>query len=155
MDSTKGSTTTKTAEVKITIPALSDYVAVARLAISGVAARMNFSIDEIDDLKVSVSEACNNVVQHAFPNGEGVICISCKIHLDHLEIIISDEGKGFDTTDIKSKKSDGVSEEESTTHFGLGLGLTFIKSLMDSSEVISIPGSGTTVRMTKNAPKLS
>lgn len=138
-------------EIKLTIPAVSDYVAVARLAVSGVAARMNFSIDEIDDLKVAVSEACNNVVQHAFDE-TGTIDLTFRVHPHLLEIIVKDFGKGFDVANIKSKKHDGVSETDSDTQFGLGLGLTFIKSLMDTSEVTSVLGSGTTVSMTKNAP---
>ena len=70
--------------VKLTVPAVSDYIAVVRLAIAGVAARMNFSVDEIEDIKVAVSEACTNVVRHAYQSGThskitGEIEIECLI----------------------------------------------------------------------------
>lgn len=42
--------------VNIQIPAQSDFVGVVRLAVSGISSRMNFSIDEIEDIKVAVSE---------------------------------------------------------------------------------------------------
>jgi serine/threonine-protein kinase RsbW len=136
--------------VKVEIPALSEYVAVIRLAISGVATRMHFNIEEIEDIKIAVSEACTNVVQHAYPDQkDGKIKLIATLHPDHLEIVIEDSGKGFDAKNPVSDKQDG----SNGVNFGLGLGLTFIKSLMDSSEIISVPNQGTTVRMTKKAPE--
>lgn len=133
-------------EVTLRIPAASDYVAVARLAISGVAARMNYTIEEIDDIKVAVSEACTNVVQHAYDHPEtSHINVACKIYENKLEITVSDEGKGYDPERVVSEKINTQSIEK----FGLGLGMTFIKSLMDDAEFTSSPGEGSAVRMTK------
>jgi len=136
--------------VKVEIPALSEYVAVIRLAISGVATRMHFNIEEIEDIKIAVSEACTNVVQHAYPENEpGNITLVATLSSEKLDITITDTGKGFDAKNPVSDKQDG----SNGVNFGLGLGLTFIRSLMDSSEIISVPNKGTTVRMTKNAPE--
>jgi serine/threonine-protein kinase RsbW len=136
--------------VKVEIPALSEYVAVMRLAISGVATRMHFNIEEIEDIKIAVSEACTNAVQHAYPDTEsGKINLVATLHSDKLAITITDSGKGFDAKNPVSDKQDG----SNGVNFGLGLGLTFIRSLMDSSEIISAPNKGTTVHMTKNAPE--
>lgn len=134
--------------IAVEIPALSEYVAVVRLAISGVATRMNFSIEEIEDIKIAVSEACTNVVQHAYPNNpDGRIYVRAILKPEHLEIFVEDFGKGFDTGNPVSDKKDG----SNGINFGLGLGLTFIKSLMDDSEIGSSP-KGTLVRMIKKAP---
>ncbi len=130
--------------VQLSIPAQADFVAVARLTISGVAARMNFTIDDIEDIKVAVSEACTNAVQHAYQGGDGQIVIDAVMHDGLLEILVSDSGKGFDTENIVSSKQDGAND----ALFGLGLGLTFIKSLMDTCDVSSSP-AGTVVKMTK------
>ena len=51
--------------ITLTIPAKPEYVSIARLTISGIATRMQFTIEEIDDLKIAISEACTNAVQHA------------------------------------------------------------------------------------------
>jgi serine/threonine-protein kinase RsbW len=134
--------------VSIQIPAQSDFVGVVRLAVSGVASRMNFNIDEIEDIKVAVSEACTNAVQHAYGGGEGVIDVVVMLHSDRLEILVKDSGKGFDPSNAVSAKEDGAND----ALFGLGLGLTFIRTLMDFSEIESIPGQGTVVRMAKNSP---
>ncbi len=134
--------------VNIQIPAQSDFVGVVRLAVSGISSRMNFSIDEIEDIKVAVSEACTNAVQHAYGDGTGTIDIAFTLHAEKLEVIVKDSGKGFDPANAVSSKQDGAND----ALFGLGLGLTFIRTLMDFSEIESVPGRGTVVRMIKNTP---
>ncbi|NDC82116.1 anti-sigma B factor RsbW [bacterium] len=136
--------------VCIQIPAISDFVGVVRLAVSGVASRMQFSLDDIEDIKVAVSEACTNAVQHAYGSVNGFIDVEMTLHSDKLEIVVRDSGKGFDPDNAVSDKKDGANNEL----FGLGLGLTFIKTLMDFSEIKST-SSGTVVRMVKNAPPVS
>ncbi len=50
--------------ISLNIPAKAEYISVARLAIAGVAAtNLGFNIEEIDDLKVSLGEACVNVLK--------------------------------------------------------------------------------------------
>jgi serine/threonine-protein kinase RsbW len=132
--------------VEITIPCLSEYVGVVRLAISGLATRMNFSVEDVEDIKIAVSEACTNCVQYAYPeNRPGNIQIRCKVSDDHLEISVTDTGKGFDVNQPIPSRLDAPEPER----LGLGLGLTFIKSLTDFSEVTSNLGQGTTVKMVK------
>ena len=94
--------------VKVEIPALAEYVAIIRLAISGVATRMHFNIEEIEDIKIAVSEACTNAVQHAYPDTEnGKINLVATLHSDKLNITITDSGKGFDAKNPVSDKQDG------------------------------------------------
>lgn len=135
--------------VHIQIPAQSDYVGVVRLAVSGVASRMNFTLDDIEDIKVAVSEACTNAVQHAYRGEDGEVNVAITLHPEKLEIIVRDSGKGFDPNNAVSAKQDGANN----ALFGLGLGLTFIKTLMDFSEIES-NANGTVVRMIKNAPSV-
>lgn len=139
-------------EMTMTIPCSSEFVAVVRLAVSGLATRMNFSIEEIEDIKVSVSEACTNAIQHAYPDlrhpNEGKIDIVAHIYSNRLEITVKDYGVGFDISKLGSEEQ----QEKSKEKFGLGLGLTFIKSLMDTTDFQSISGKGTTIHMIKEAP---
>jgi len=138
-------------KVTVEVPAESEFVAVVRLAVSGVASRMGFTLEDIEDIKVAVSEACTNVVQHAYPVGQrGMVRVESIMYDDALEIVVSDSGAGFDTSHIVSAKNHSDQSDQGV--FGLGLGLTFIRSLMDSSEVESNCGSGTIVRMQKKVP---
>ena len=135
--------------LKMQVPCSSEFVGVVRLALSGVASRMNFPIDIIEDIKVSVSEACTNVIQHAYgdtPDHEkDIIDIEAIINDNELTIIIKDYGKGFNLKDIGSTKQIQFSQEK----LGLGLGLEFIKNLMDDVQVNSSEGNGTEVTMIK------
>ena len=139
-------------EMSLSIPCSAEFVGVVRLAISGLATRMNFNIEEIEDIKISVSEACTNAIQHAYPKisnpNDGKIDIIAKIFPDKLEITVQDYGVGFNLSNIGTEEQ----REQSQEKFGLGLGLTFIKSLMDDTDFQSISGKGTTIRMIKLAP---
>lgn len=59
---------TETAVVELKIPARPEYVGVARLAILGVASRMRFSYDEVEDVRLAVGEACTTSVEWAAKN---------------------------------------------------------------------------------------
>ena len=132
--------------------AKSEFVGVVRLAISGMASRMNFSVEEIEDIKVSVSEACTNAIHHGNKdNNSAKVVISATIHTDRLEITVKDDGIGFDTSIIGTSQQREVSE----SNMNLGLGLTFIESLMDEAEFNSTPGKGSVIRMIKKVPQPS
>ena len=131
--------------VKLTIPCLSEYVGVARLAISGIAARMEFPVEDVEDIKIAISEACTNCVQYAYEDpASNVIDISCTIYSTKLVVEVKDTGKGFDYSIVEKK------ENKPSSEFNLGLGLTFIKNLMDDMSVDSHIGQGTTVTIVKN-----
>ena len=138
-------------DIKIEIPAQSEYVSVVRLAVSGVASRLGFTVNDIEDIKVAVSEACTNCVQHAYDSQDGRIFISCIPETSGLEIIVEDLGKGFDTNIIGSESQIQSSQEK----LGLGLGLTFIKTLMDTHSIDSFVGGGTCIKMKKNLTESS
>ena len=141
-------------DVLLTIPALPEYVGVVRLAVSGVAARMNFSVDVIEDIKVSVSEACTNVIQHAYSKestSNNVIEVKMSVNDKDLNITVQDFGQGFDLSTLGTTEQKHKSKQK----LGLGLGLTFIESLMDDTHFQSKIGEGTTIQMKKQSPNLS
>jgi serine/threonine-protein kinase RsbW len=49
--------------IELTLPFKAEYVSIARLVVSGVASRMGFDIEAIEDIKVAVSEVCNKLVE--------------------------------------------------------------------------------------------
>ena len=79
--------------VELKIPCSAEYVGVARLAILGVANRMRFSFEEIEDLKLAVSEACTTSVEWAKRNSimDTYISLKSEIMPDQLIIWVTDE----------------------------------------------------------------
>ncbi|MCY9678473.1 ATP-binding protein [Paenibacillus larvae] len=63
--------------VKLTLPAGAEYLDIVRLTLYGVTSKLGFSYEEIEDMKVAVSEACNNVIVHTYePDESGVLEVS-------------------------------------------------------------------------------
>lgn len=135
--------------VELTIPAKSEYVGIVRLTTSGVANRMGYSYDDIEDIKVAVSEACTNAVNHAYldSNEEGQVTIKLLTYHDRLEIMVIDHGQSFDIEKIIGElKPLNASMTLEQMNEG-GLGLYLIETLMDQVTVSS--DSGVVVFMTK------
>ncbi|MBS4197254.1 anti-sigma B factor RsbW [Bacillus sp. FJAT-49870] len=134
--------------IEMKIPAMPEYVGVIRLTLSGIASRMGFTYDLIDDLKIAVSEAITNAVQHAYKKDEGgEIVVGFGLYQDKLEVMVADSGKSFDLN--KARDEIGPYNEDSQIEFLRegGLGLYLIESLMD--EVRIHQNEGVTVFMTK------
>ena len=110
--------------IEMKVPAKAQYVGVARLAISGIASRLGFTYDDIEDLKIAASEAVTNAVQHAYEaNESGEVIIGCALYNDRLEIMVTDHGVSFDFEEAKQRT--GPYDEEIEAQFlregGLGL----------------------------------
>ncbi|OCS84483.1 anti-sigma B factor RsbW [Caryophanon tenue] len=134
--------------IEIRIPAKPQYVSVARLAISGLAARIGFSYDDIEDLKIASSEAVTNVVQHAYAEDEeGDVVIGCALYDSRMEIMVADYGNSFSFEEIKEKVGPYHDEETITGVREGGLGLYLMETLMDEVKVNN--EGGVTVFMTK------
>lgn len=48
-----------TDEVRLALPAAPEYARIARLTVSGLATRLGFTYDEVEDLRIAVGEACS------------------------------------------------------------------------------------------------
>ena len=57
-------------DVELRLPAESAYVAVLRMTTAGLAARLDFTLDDIEDLRMAVGEACALVLEHADAKGD-------------------------------------------------------------------------------------
>ncbi|BAC12585.1 negative regulator of sigma-B activity (switch protein/serine kinase, anti-sigma factor) [Oceanobacillus iheyensis HTE831] len=122
--------------IEMKVPAKPEYVGVARLTLSGVANRMGFSYESIEDLKVAVSEAITNAVNHAYNDNEsGEINIGFGIYEDHIEIMIADRGESFDLEKIKQETGPYHPEEPVEKLREGGFGLFLIEALMDDVKI--------------------
>lgn len=125
--------------VNISLPSKPEYVSVARLTASYIASQMNFDIEEIEDIKLAVGEACNNVVLHSKSENTYEMTITNK--LNELQIEIIDQGKGFDMSSYQKPSPEMLQEN--------GMGLFIIQSLMDDVKIETSNGVGTRIVMTK------
>jgi len=64
--------------VVLTLPASSAYLSVLRTVTAGLAARLDFTLDEIEDLRIAVDEACAMLLADAAPEAE----LSCRFQLE-------------------------------------------------------------------------
>ncbi|SDZ13317.1 serine/threonine-protein kinase RsbW [Evansella caseinilytica] len=135
--------------IEMKIPAKPEYVGVVRLTVSGIANRLGYTYDDIEDIKISVAEACTNVVNHAYKESskEPVILITCGIFADRMEVSVTDQGGAVDVNSLKNGECpvqpDMVIEELREG----GLGLFLIETLMDKVEISG--DSGVMIVMTK------
>jgi stage II sporulation protein AB (anti-sigma F factor) len=126
------------------IPNLTQNVSLARVAVAAFASQLHFSLSEIEELKVAVSEAVTNAVLHAY-DGPGEIRVEATCHDGFIEVCVSDCGKGI------SDLAEAMQPSHTTIPERMGLGFSFLESLTDSLEVESHAGRGTSIRFTKRA----
>ncbi|MBS4162064.1 anti-sigma B factor RsbW, partial [Klebsiella pneumoniae] len=110
--------------IEMRSPAKPEYVGIIRLTLSGIASKMGYSYDDIEDLKIAVSEACTNAVQHAYKaDKDGEVSVRFGVFEDRLEIVVADQGDSFDIKD-KQRGLGPYSPEhtaEQLSEGGLGL----------------------------------
>ncbi len=125
--------------IKMTVPTDSANISVVRMTASSIANRIGFNIEEIDDVKIAVSEACTNVIKHSKVSsfdlffGQGS---------NFIEIEIKDTGVGYNFSSLKDPEFCGERECG-------GLGIYIIKMLMDDVVIQSELDKGTTIYMKK------
>lgn len=130
--------------VYIEIDSRAENIGLVRLAIASLAATAHFSVADVEEIRVAVSEALSNCVLHAYPDGPGVIRVTADLGPGGLALSVADDGKGMEDIE-QCRKAEGRDDPER-----LGLGFMFMESLMDSLEIESRPGRGTIVRMFKS-----
>ncbi len=133
--------------IEIRVPAKSQYVSVIRLTISGLAVRVGFTYDEIEDLKIATSEAVTNVVHHAYKGESGEVVLGCALYSDKIEIMVADYGVSFNFEEVKSKIGPYHEDENVALLREGGLGIYLMESLMDEVKINN--EGGVTVFMTK------
>lgn len=77
--------------VELTVPAHTGYLGVVRTATAGLAARLSFSLDEIEDLRIAVDEACVMLLSLRRPQPPGAATLTCRFQVtdDALAVTVS------------------------------------------------------------------
>jgi anti-sigma regulatory factor (Ser/Thr protein kinase) len=121
------------ADVRLTLPARPENVAVIRHVLGAFAEAMRLPVDVVEDMRLAVTEACTNVVRHAYSGNEpGPLEIVIRPDGDVLQVIVSDRGRGI---------------EPSPDTGGPGLGLPLIAALADSFAIEHAPLGGSRIAM--------
>jgi serine/threonine-protein kinase RsbW len=123
------------AEVQLRLPGAAANVAIVRQAITGALGVVGLSETRLLDVNAAVSEACNNVVVHAYPDAEGPMDVGIAIGATEVEVTVADRGVGI--RPHRPQPELGVQ----------GLGLSLIQTLTDRVEFLGGVGEGTIVRM--------
>ncbi|KAB3533821.1 histidine kinase [Alkaliphilus pronyensis] len=128
--------------IKLSIPNKPEYVSVVRLTVAAIANRMGFNVEDIEDIKIAIAEACTNAITHGKKEDKNNFDIEFIVKDDKLTMVVCDSGRGCITDEISVPNLNDPKEG--------GLGIFIIKSLMDEVEITSNLGKGTIIRMSKN-----
>ena len=124
--------------LELRLPAEAANVAVVRHAVAGLAEAIGMEPAAVADLKTVVSEACMNVVSHAYEpdDSPGLLAVEAHPEDEALVVVVRDEGAG-------------IRPRVDPNHQSLRLGLPLIAALSDGFAISGAPGRGTevTIRM--------
>lgn len=126
--------------VALSIPARPEYIALCRLALSGLTKVRPFEPETLADLKLALTEACTNSIRHAYEDGrEGVVDVRYELNGAAIAVEVTDAGSGF----LREPVSPDTGELDEG-----GLGIAIIESLMDEL-VIDSGDDGSRLRFVK------
>jgi serine/threonine-protein kinase RsbW len=126
--------------VSLTLSNQPDNVLLVRETLSGVAETVGVDGVDLNDIRTAVTEACNNVVLHAYGGEEGPLHVELYVSEQTVEVVVRDHGSGI--------KPHIRSDEEAA----LGIGLSIIQALAPRVEFKDVDGGGTEVRMEFSTP---
>jgi serine/threonine-protein kinase RsbW len=131
--------------VRLTIPARPEYIALCRLALTGIARARGLDDELLADLKLVLTEACSNSIRHAYPEGGGTVEVVYELAGDRLVLEVTDDGSGF-VPPQPPPANDGELTEG-------GLGMAIMRAIADELELgPGADGRGSRLRLVKRLP---
>src|ERR671930_1824521 len=126
--------------VALSIPARAEYVALCRLALTGIARTRALAAEVVADLKLALTEACSNSVRHAYEEGrEGVVEVRYELGDDRISVEVTDDGAGFDPVVLQRAQQE-LDEG--------GLGIAIIRAVTDELDIGLRAEGGSHLRFT-------
>ena len=132
-------------KMKLEFLSKSSNEAFARITVASFASQLDPSIEEISDIKTSVSEAVTNSIIHGYEDKTGIIKIECTLFSNSIEIQISDNGKGIENIEQAKEPLYTTKPELERS----GMGFTIMENFMDELKIESVVGVGTKVTLKK------
>lgn len=118
--------------LRLELESVAASVGLVRSLIGSIAATAGLERALVDDLRTAISEACNNVVLHAYEGEPGPLIFSLAVEHDAIEAVVRDHGCGIRAGSGRNR--------------GLGMGIALIKALTARAEY-ETSAIGTEVRM--------
>ena len=121
----------------------------ARVSVASFLTQLNPTVEEVADVKTAVSEAVTNAIIHGYEQRVEKVKIHCSIENQLFTVEISDRGKGIANVEKAMEPMFTTKPEDDRS----GMGFSFMEAFMDTVEVESKVGEGTSVKMTKTIGK--
>lgn len=135
---------------QLTVPARFERLAQIAEFVTQAARESGLSEDDVFHVEMAVDEACSNVIEHAYAERAGDIDLECRCpEQGQFEIVIRDSGEPFDPDAVPLPQVSADMDLDELSEGGLGL--YFMRKLMDEVRFESVPGQGNVLRMTKHA----
>ncbi len=131
-------------QFKLEFKSVPENVAFARVTVAAFASQLDYTLNELDEIKVAVAEAVTNCIVHAY-QGDYDQTVQLTVLLTEAGIEIKVEDTGCGIADLEQAMQPAYSTDSER----MGLGFTFMQSFMDRLQVDSTPGRGTAVVMFK------
>lgn len=131
-------------QMKLSFLSIPENLPLARVTVAAFAAQLDFTLEDLEDIKVAISEAVSNCIIHGYENDPNrTVNIVCSIYDGILEMVVEDGGRGI--ADVAQAMQPAFSTDPER----MGLGFTFMQSFMDKLDVQSAVDKGTRVIMIK------
>ena len=140
---------TQNNEMEIRFDSRSENEGFARVSVASFLTQLNPTVEEVADVKTAVSEAVTNAIIHGYEQRVEKIKIQCSIENQLFTVEISDRGKGIANVEKAMEPMFTTKPEDDRS----GMGFSFMEAFMDTVEVESKVGEGTSVKMTKTIGK--
>ena len=140
---------TQNNEMEIRFDSRSENEGFARVSVASFLTQLNPTVEEVADVKTAVSEAVTNAIIHGYEQRVETVRIHCSIENQLFTVEISDRGKGIANVEKAMEPMFATKPEDDRS----GMGFSFMEAFMDSVEVESKVGEGTSVKMTKTIGK--
>ncbi len=136
--------------MKLSILAKGENESFARMAVVSFITYLNPTLEEVEDIRLVVSEAVTNAIVHAYQEKEEEeIDILCELVEEQeelwLNIVVEDKGVGIEN--IEQAKEPLFTTKPETDRAGMGF--SFMEAFTDELEIQSVKGQGTIVKMRK------
>lgn len=132
----------------LTVPGRFEYLAQIAEFVTRAAREAELSDDDVFHVEMAVDEACSNVIEHAYAEVGGDIELTCTVlEPGQLSIIIRDHGRPFDPASVPEPNVSNGAKFDAMQQGGLGL--YFMRKLMDEVRFQFVPEHGNTLYMTK------
>jgi serine/threonine-protein kinase RsbW len=122
-----------------------ENVVLVREMLTGLAEALDIDQSDLNDIRTAVTEACNNVVLHAYQGAQGPMEVDVHVASQSLRVFVRDHGRGIQTRETQVDAGGSAA----------GIGLHVIQTLAHGVEFEDLTGGGTEVHMQFVLPSVS